>query len=286
MPNNTLPADAVRFVAHLCDSRRIAASSARSYWGSLRRLAAWAAAGNLADYLRPTGDELQAFRDALAARLAPASLRLTLTTVRRFYRFLAAEGKVVPGAVEIAAALAPPCRGEGPMPLLTAQEAARLLAAPVPGERLYLRDRALLAFFLATGARVPEVCRLELDDLSTDRACVRLRRQAGPDRVVFLGEHAAAALRAYLDGLRPVLTFFGPAAPWVFLSQRARALTPGFVSALVVAYARRAGLQAGLGVGALRHVAAAPPVVGADPAAPSCLPHRGTPPDHDHAIRA
>ncbi len=73
------------------------------------------------------------------------------------------------------------------------------------GDAVALRDHALLEVLYGSGARVSEVCGLDLDDIDHDRRTLFLRGKGGKDRVVPFGLPAARALQAYLVRARPVL---------------------------------------------------------------------------------
>src|SRR5207302_9950946 len=73
----------------------------------------------------------------------------------------------------------------------------RLLAAPLPVERFYLRDRALLETLYATGCRASEVVGLRLEDLHLDNAFCKCQGKGNKQRVVPLGRPAVSAVRAY-----------------------------------------------------------------------------------------
>ena len=85
----------------------------------------------------------------------------------------------------------------------------RLLDAPDATTPLGLRDRALLELLYATGARISEVVRLDVDEvLGSDAALVTVLRLTGKgdkQREVPVGRHARAALEAYLIRGRPGL---------------------------------------------------------------------------------
>jgi len=85
-----------------------------------------------------------------------------------------------------------------PYQVLSRGEMQRILSVQRPGSR----DHALLALLLGTGLRASEVCRLRVEDLTSDEAgdlSVRVRQGKGrKDRVVPLAPQVAEVVRAYL----------------------------------------------------------------------------------------
>jgi integrase/recombinase XerD len=129
----------------------------------------------------------------------------------------------------------------------------KLLEAPQPLERFYLRDRALLETLYATGSRASEVVGLKVADLHLDSGFCKCFGKGSKQRIVPLGKPAIAALQTYLEKLRPRLVPSAAEAPWVFVSRGGRALTREMLWVLVKKYVRRAGLHAKVSPHTLRH---------------------------------
>lgn len=91
------------------------------------------------------------------------------------------------------------------MPVLTAAEVDRLLAAPDTTTPSGIRDRALLEVMYSVGLRRSEVVRLALYDLLIDRGILTVREGKGrKDRVVPIGERALAWVARYVREVRPI----------------------------------------------------------------------------------
>jgi integrase/recombinase XerD len=89
---------------------------------------------------------------------------------------------------------------------LSLVEVESLLSSVIGEDCLALRDRALLEFLYATGARISEACDLNLDDLDLNSRVVRLFGKGSKERVVPFGRTAESHLRTYLAvGGREVL---------------------------------------------------------------------------------
>ena len=98
---------------------------------------------------------------------------------------------------------------EGPSPLpevLRIDEAAAVMrAAGEDATPLGLRDAAIVELLYATGARVSELCGLDVDDLDAGRQAARVLGKGAKERTVPLGEPAVAAVGAWLARGRPDL---------------------------------------------------------------------------------
>jgi integrase/recombinase XerC len=107
----------------------------------------------------------------------------------------------------------------------------------------------------ATGARVSELCGLDVDDLDTDRHTVRLLGKGAKERTVPLGEPAGLALSAWLARGRPrfVTVDSGPA---LLLGVRGARIDPRSARRVVHDRLKAVDGVADLGPHGLRHTAA------------------------------
>jgi integrase/recombinase XerD len=137
--------------------------------------------------------------------------------------------------------------------VLSPESVEKLLAAPQPSDRFFLRDRALLETLYATGSRASEVVGLQMHDLHLDARFCKCMGKGSKQRVVPLGGPAIEALTEYLNEMRPRLTQSAPDASWVFVSRGGRALTREMLWVLVKKYVQRAGLNARVSPHTLRH---------------------------------
>ncbi len=120
-----------------------------------------------------------------------------------------------------------------PKSVLTAAEAERVLAQPDIRDPLGLRDRALLETLYSTGMRRLELARLKLYDLDAERGTVNIRQgKGGKDRVIPIGDRAAAWVHKYAEEARPQLVV-EPDDATVFLSNAGEAFSLDHLSDLV-----------------------------------------------------
>ena len=156
--------------------------------------------------------------------------------------------------------------GRNAAPVLTGEQARRLLDAPPEGTIKGLRDRAILAVMLCQGLTREELCGLSVGDLvrMNGEACLKVAGNRGRMRVAALHPETEQRIGDYLrragHGRDPSGPLFRPVA-----NNRGggldRALDPGSVYSKVVRYhADRSGLTReveGLCAHSLRATAAA-----------------------------
>jgi integrase/recombinase XerD len=249
--NAALLDDVTAFRHYIATERGMAANTVLAYGRDLNRFAAWATNRGLADYLRPTIRELSRYIEFLREEgLAPSSQARHLVALKVFYRFLHLEERTSENTVDL---LASPTLWERIPHVLSPESVERLLAAPLPIDRYYLRDRALLETLYATGGRASEVVSLKLVDVYLESAFCKCVGKGSKQRLVPLGRPAIEALRAYLTDLRPMLIQAIPDSPWTFVSRCGRPLTRIMLWTLVKKYVRRAGLNGKISPHTLRH---------------------------------
>ena len=143
-----------------------------------------------------------------------ATIARTFSAVRMFYRFLALEGLA---DTNLTSALDSPRIWRSIPSVLGPDEVNRLLAAPDTTCPLGIRDRAILELLYATGARVSEVCSLDVDSIHYDYGYLRCIGKGSKERIVPVGRAALEWIRRYVDEVRPRL-LQGRASAALFLA--------------------------------------------------------------------
>lgn len=203
------------YLAHLRIERGSAANTLASYERDLARYAVHLTeagieaprdidSGHIADFLRnvTTGDDG-------GAPLSERSAARILAAIRGVHKYWAQEGR---SEHDPAAEVAAPRLTQSLPKALSVDEVARLLEIPNPATGLGLRDRALLEFLYATGARISEAVALDVDDVHSFQETgheglllVRVTGKGNKQRMVPLGRMAQAAIANYLTAGRPQL---------------------------------------------------------------------------------
>jgi integrase/recombinase XerD len=248
-----LASDLLAFRHYLKAERGMAANTVLAYGRDLDRFADWAATVRLKDYLAPTLKELARYIGYLHDQdLAAPSVARHLVSLRMFYRFLRLEERADPTAVDL---LGSPKLWKRIPQVLQPEVVTRLLAAPQAGDRLFLRDRALLETLYATGCRASEVVGLKVADVYLDAGFCKCFGKGSKQRVVPLGRPAVSALKSYLGEGRPQFSKpveeSGP--EHVFVSRSGKPITRVALWKVVKKYSRRAGLPPTVSPHTLRH---------------------------------
>jgi integrase/recombinase XerD len=182
--------------------------------------------------------------------LAAASRASTLSTVRRFFSFLASRGVILR---DPARGIPLPRSPRLPRGILTEAQARRLVAAPFPGSPVGKRDRAILELLYGTGIRLGEAARADVTDLDLRQRILLVRSGKGKkDRIVPVPGRAATALGRYLAEARHELVRRADAA--LFVSRHGGRLSQVGLRAIVKRHGRAIGVE--LSPHALRHTCA------------------------------
>ena len=253
----TGPANVEDFLTWLRVERGRSANTVSSYRRDLLKADSWL--GELGTSLDAAdGEQLAAFvASCQASGESPASTARRVAALRMYFRHQLAEGRIPadPTAmlegVRVSAGVPKP---------LTIDEMERVIGSVTGDAPADLRDRALLEFMFATGARVSEACGLNTDDIDRGAMVVRLLGKGSKERVVPLGGAALRAIEEYLSGgARDVLARIGGGRDdrnAVFLTNRGRRLNRQKAWDIVRSAGVRAGITRELSPHALRHTCA------------------------------
>jgi integrase/recombinase XerD len=243
------PLDA--YLTHLTVERRLARNSIEGYARDLSGLADFAVKqGRSVDAL--TRADLEGLvRDLMAQGRSPRSVARAVACYRGFFRFLLIDGRL---SVNPADDLRPPRAWKVLPRYLAVEDVDRLLEQPVVTTPRGLRDRALIELLYATGMRVSELLSLRPADVNLDASYLTCTGKGSKQRIVPIGDEAAAWVKKYVRESRPAL-LGKRTSPRLFVN--ARGGGPGLTRVgfwkILKAYARQAGLTKTLSPHTLRH---------------------------------
>lgn len=181
--------------------------------------------------------------------LEATSIRRHVSAVRSYFKFLVGEGHVVRDPSE---RLASPRRWRTLPAVLTVEEIEKLLQASGGEDPLAFRDRAMLEFGYATGARVSEIARVEIKDVLYDEGLVRLFGKGSKERLVPVGRRALGAVALYARETRPSLDR-GKSQGRLFLNARGTTISRVGIWGVIRKCARAAGITKRVTPHTLRH---------------------------------
>lgn len=221
-----------------------------NYLRDLRRFAGYATAKGAAGPAEVTGTRVREFIYSLKdLGLTPATIRRQISALRTYYRFLIGEGKVVQDPT---ARIETPKRWRTLPSVLSVAEVDQLLAAPDTDGALAIRDRALLEFGYATGARVSELVGIKLQDILFEDGIARLFGKGSKERLVPVGRRALGQVALYAREIRPGLDR-GKGRGLLFLNARGTPLSRVGAWGIIKKAAIRAGLTKRVTPHTLRH---------------------------------
>jgi integrase/recombinase XerC len=243
-----------RYLDHLTFERGLSEHTVRAYAGDVSSLLEHAARMQCDDISDLTIAVLRSWLARLHSQGASrATLARRASSARVFSAWAARDGLL---ATDPGVLLASP-KGHRSLPevLRVDEVAAVMIAARGDATPIGLRNAAIVELLYATGARVSELCGLDVDDLDAARHTVRLMGKGAKERTVPLGEPAANAVTAWLARGRTRFATVD-SGPALLLGARGGRLDPR--TARQVVHERLAAVPglADLGPHGLRHTAA------------------------------
>lgn len=187
--------------------------------------------------------------ERLQQKLSSRTSARFLSCVRGFYRYLLRENRISENPV----ALVDNPKLSRPLPKsLSETDVEALLAAPDLTDPIGLRDRTMLEVLYACGLRVTELVELTMPQINLRQNVVRVMGKGSKERLIPMGEEAAAWLVRYLREARPVLLNNMPDEV-VFPSNRAQPMTRQTFWYRIKHWATVAGIKKELSPHTLRH---------------------------------
>lgn len=232
---------------HALAAAGLSVHTARAYVSDVAAVAAWAAPRAL-DALAPEDLRRYLASPPVMAK-SPRSVARLQSACRQAWQIWCKRGLV---GADITLGMQAPRLGR-PLPKdLSEADVEALLAAPVTDTPLGLRDRAMLELLYACGLRVSELVGLPLAGLNLSAGYVRVMGKGRKERLVPLGDTAAAWLQRYLREARPALA--GERLPdGLFLSRRGETMTRENFWHLIKRYCVQAGIDRPVSPHTLRH---------------------------------
>jgi integrase/recombinase XerC len=243
---------------HLVNEKALSLHTVRAYLGDLDSFMEHLANNGASDI---SDANLQLIRSWLATQQVRGGARTTLSrravSIRLFTKWAAKRGFLT---ADIGATLATPKPHRTLPGVLTQSDAATAMDSMATRAAEFdtptsLRDVAIVELLYATGARVSEVCGLDLEDLDFHRNTIRVLGKGNKERMIPMGAPAVKALNTYISQARPQL-LNEKSARALFLGARGKRIDQRAVRTIVYeALSALEGVER-MGPHALRHSAA------------------------------
>ena len=246
---------AERFLAWLQIEQGRAEKTIEAYRRDLRDYEDWLATRRVSSLTAQSRD-VEAFVAYLRKHgKAARSVARQFAAVRMLHKYLVVEGE----RDDDPAALVDGVKVPSGLPKPLREDDVTLLIAAITGDDSFARrDRALVEFLYATGARISEACGLSLGDIDMQDSLVRLLGKGNKERIVPFGRSAHAALCDWFDeggrAMRvPKRWKSRDNSDAVFLGVHGTRLTRQAAFHIVRKYAALAGIKEEVSPHSLRH---------------------------------
>lgn len=190
---------------YLVNEKALSTHTVRAYLGDLDSFIEHLANNGVTEIVDVN---LQLIRSWLATQQVRGGARTTLSrravSIRLFTKWATKRGFM---AVDVGATLATPKSHHTLPGVLTQGDAVTAIDSMATRAAEFdtptsIRDVALVELLYATGARVSEVCGLDLEDLDFQRNTIRVLGKGNKERMIPMGAPAVKALNTYINGAR------------------------------------------------------------------------------------
>ena len=242
------------YLASYCDmlvvERNSSQHTVRNYRLDLLDFGRWAARSSVNPLCATRRDMRSYLGDLDYAQYSRRTVNRRLSSVRSFFRWLAGEGLVESNPADVVSG--PKLARSLPRTIPPA-DMVRLLSVWRGSDKpADMRNRAILEFLYACGARISETSGLLVGNVDFDTAQVRVFGKGSKERIVPLHELAIASMRDYLFNARPAL-LAGKESPYFFVSTRGNQMSPDALRKMFKQSLLAAGLDQTLSPHDMRH---------------------------------
>lgn len=206
-----------QFLNHISVERGLSPKTVEAYESDLKKYTNWLREAqkindvskitqlDIEEYVRAMSSQAMSSQAMAAQRLGPRTIARRIASIHEWNKFMLSNAQI---ASDPSAEVKAPKQSEHLPDVLSISEVERVIDAAGgfgSTDAISLRDRALVEFLYATGARVSEAVGIKFEDIDLAESVVRLSGKGQKQRLVPIGKCAVSALRDYLDKARPIL---------------------------------------------------------------------------------
>lgn len=241
--------DLKRYLAFLEIEKGLAANTITSYQQELRKFAGFLDEKKLSHLTVSETEAVSFIKKESLKNISFATQAHLISVLRSFYKFLVGEEKIDYNPI---AMIASPKKWKSLPKYLTIDQVSELLESPELTTPIGQRDKAILELLYATGLRISEVIRLELNNLYIEEGFLRVMGKGNKERVVPFGETAKEYLEQYLGNARPIF-LKNKLSDVVFLNRSGTSFSRQGLWKIIKGYGKRIGAATHLSPHVLRH---------------------------------
>lgn len=228
------------FLDALLLERGLSANTCESYGRDLRFFAAYLKRKRVDSATGVTRDLIVSFLANEREKGLLGSTRARRTAAIRMWLRYLKERRII--AHDPSELMDPPKKSLALPRVLSEEEVFRMIEEVKGEDPQSLRDRALLETLYGCGLRVSEACNLKMEDIVADGELLRILGKGSKERLVPIGHATGAALSAYCDGGRMVLTKGNLGETHVFVTRFGSPFTRQGVFKIIKARAAAVGI--------------------------------------------
>ena len=206
-----------QFLNHISVERGLSPKTVEAYESDLTKYTNWLREArkitdvneitqlDIEEYVRAMSSQAMSSQAMASQNLGPRTIARRIASIHEWNKFMLSNAQI---ASDPSAEVKAPKQAEHLPDVLSISEVERVIDAAGgfgSTDAVSLRDRALVEFLYATGARVSEAVGLKFEDIDLAESVVRLSGKGQKQRLVPIGKCAVSALRDYLDKARPIL---------------------------------------------------------------------------------
>ena len=240
-----------QYLNHLLVERGASTNTLKAYERDLRRYERYLVEINCVEITpQVIFDHVSQLR---RSQLSESSIARAVVALRNFHQFVSKESGVADPTLEVEVPKIPKRLPKA----LSINEVTSLIES-CAHEGSGIRDRAIIELLYASGARVSELIKLDIDDVAEvslaekKTMTIKVRGKGGKERFIPVGSFAQAALSQYLVRIRPILLAQSRERA-LFLNSHGGRLTRQSAWNIVVEAAERSGLAGKVSPHSLRH---------------------------------
>ncbi len=192
-----------KYLEYLSVEKNVSAYTLRNYRTDLIGFVNYLIEKKVSSFDRVDRYILRDYMSSLIAKgIVKGSIARKLSAVRSFYRYLMREGLIQKNPTLNASS---PRLDKRLPEFLTVTEVNKLLRVPDSSTPQGLRDKAFMELLYASGLRVSELVKLDIENMDLHSHQIRVWGKGSKERVVLAGLPAIQSIQNYLNLGRPLL---------------------------------------------------------------------------------